>query len=239
MIQVKNRQISPPNSLSEKRNYDGEDVKIALSNLSTGCKCVYCERLLPKLDEKNTDKLRAIEHFYPKELYPNKKFEWKNLFWICKNCNSKKLYFDTGKEPFVHPENDNPEDYFEYDACHQIKPAQNSPNKIASENTIEKTMTSGTIRYVSSFFEMFIELQNELEKKIKAYKKAKEVNKRNLLKEFLIALEDLRNFGDSPQPYAGRRRFLIRCSNAIQEIIQEINNNLELLNLTEPFEWKW
>ncbi len=51
MIQVKNRQTTPPESLAEQRKYDGEDVKKALSEMSTTCKCVYCERILPKLDE--------------------------------------------------------------------------------------------------------------------------------------------------------------------------------------------
>ena len=242
MIQVKNRQITPPESLAEQRDYDGEDVKIALSNLSTGCKCVYCERILPKLEELNTNSIRAIEHFYPKTIYHKQKFEWKNLFWVCKNCNSTKRHFDTLNEPFVHPENDNPENYFEYSVSHRIKIATDSPNQIKSENTIARTMEKRSleISWGSKILLDFQKFEIDLESSFKKYQQiSQNIAKIRHLEKIIDVFAAIKGFANDDEEYAGRRRWLIRNSEIIQVITQEINNNKEILGLTEDFEWKW
>ncbi len=44
------------------------------------CRCVYCEDSLA--DE--------IEHFWPKDLYPDKVFAWENYLYACGPCNGPK-----------------------------------------------------------------------------------------------------------------------------------------------------
>ncbi len=242
MIRIKNRQTNLPNSLIDQNKYDGEDVKIALSVMSTGCKCVYCERLLPKLDELNTHDIRAIEHFYPKKLYPLQKFKWSNLFWVCKNCNSTKLNYDTQNNPFVHPENDDPEDYFEYDYSHQIKVNKFSPNEEKNKNTIERTMGKRVleITWGSVILFQFQMFEIDLEKNLKKYERSTKQNtKLKYLKQILGVIQDLKIFANDEKEYAGRRRFLIRQSLVIKAITQEINHHQTELGLSEPFTWVW
>ena len=94
-------------------------------------KCVFCEGSAELTSFLN------IEHFHPKSIYYEEAFEWVNLFPSCSRCNTSKLAHDTKKEPIVHPENDNPEDFFVYNNLLLI-PSLNSPNKKKSQITIDK-----------------------------------------------------------------------------------------------------
>ena len=41
--------------------------------------------------------VETIEHFYPKSSYPDRAFEWRNLFYCCTRCQAaKKESFDIG-----------------------------------------------------------------------------------------------------------------------------------------------
>lgn len=59
-------------------------IKSALLAMSHN-KCAYCEC---KLDEES--KYMEVEHFLPKDDYPNQVVDWNNLLPSCKRCNTKK-----------------------------------------------------------------------------------------------------------------------------------------------------
>lgn len=48
-------------------------------------KCCYCEQKVPKKGH-----LKAVEHFYPKSVYKNRRNDWKNLLLACAQCNGQK-----------------------------------------------------------------------------------------------------------------------------------------------------
>lgn len=75
---------------SLKKGRKPRSVKEAFQKMNRGSSyCMYCE-----YSPANT-----IDHFWPKMRYPEKAFNWNNLFWTCSNCNSAKgESFDLDKE---------------------------------------------------------------------------------------------------------------------------------------------
>lgn len=60
-----------------------------LLQYESGNRCVYCERKLG-LSSSSGD----VDHFYPKFKYPERAFEWDNLFLSCHDCNRLKGSYD-------------------------------------------------------------------------------------------------------------------------------------------------
>lgn len=92
--------------LFKSRNVKGNKVfdaiKVTLNEISPGIqRCMYCED--SKCDE--------VEHFYPKDLYPQFCFQWSNYLYACGTCNGPKnnqfAIFRTGTGLFqkVNPAN--------------------------------------------------------------------------------------------------------------------------------------
>lgn len=88
-------------------------------------KCAYCEA--PSIDGTQAG---DIEHFQTKDAYPEKAFDWENLFLSCSRCNqSLKKTFDVGVNyPFaiLKPDVDNPMDYFEFKFLEFVDSSGNS-----------------------------------------------------------------------------------------------------------------
>ncbi len=86
MVKIK-RSFPAPSSLAEeaKRNgkYDREDVIKRLQK-DFHNKCYICE--MKELQDPN------VEHLLPHKngKYPDRKFDWENLFWSCGHCNGIK-----------------------------------------------------------------------------------------------------------------------------------------------------
>lgn len=82
MIKIE-RSSKIPDSLKEKREYNGCDVVMQLKH-DFYDKCYICG-IKPVQDPK-------IEHLLPYKngRYPERKFDWQNLFWSCGHCNSIK-----------------------------------------------------------------------------------------------------------------------------------------------------
>lgn len=68
-------------------------------------KCAYCE------GRPEPESYVQVEHYKPKDIYPNDVVAWENLLPICQDCNTQKGTFDTGKHPIVNPRTDNPNDH--------------------------------------------------------------------------------------------------------------------------------
>ena len=82
MIRVAKSSVIPC-SLSTTKAYDGSDVLQQLED-DHHMKCYLCERSLC------TD--FQVEHHQSKEIYPELRQDWNNLFWTCAYCNGKKRH---------------------------------------------------------------------------------------------------------------------------------------------------
>ncbi len=81
-----------------------EYIKKALLEMSHG-KCCYCERRV------NQEGYMHIEHFFSKNLFPQRVVEWLNLLPCCERCNKLKGTHKTHIEPIIHPIHNNPKDF--------------------------------------------------------------------------------------------------------------------------------
>lgn len=106
MIKITRPACPHPGAL-ENENYKHPTNKEALREASHG-KCMYCE--------SNIDATYPgdVEHILPKDenAYPELKFNWENLGFVCWRCNNfKSNKFDT-EHPLINPYVDNPTDHF-------------------------------------------------------------------------------------------------------------------------------
>jgi len=83
-----------------------DELKRQLLESSQG-KCAYCEC---RITEES--KYLEVEHFLPKDTYPDEVLTWDNLLPSCKRCNGQKGTHDTGVEPIVDPYRSDPRDHF-------------------------------------------------------------------------------------------------------------------------------
>lgn len=66
---------------NKRRNRTFDEVKQVLIQMCSGSRrCMYCED--SRADE--------VEHIYPKDLYPDRTFDWDNYLYICGACNGGK-----------------------------------------------------------------------------------------------------------------------------------------------------
>lgn len=75
------------------------EIRILLAEESQG-RCVYCEQ------EIGITSYGQVDHFYPRFEYPNRCFDWDNLFLSCQLCNNVKGNFDpckNGELEILHP----------------------------------------------------------------------------------------------------------------------------------------
>ncbi|UPQ80512.1 TIGR02646 family protein [Flavobacterium azooxidireducens] len=97
---------------AEKR-YNHTDVKSALKKMFNK-KCAFCESRITHVD------YGQIEHFKPKSKYPELCFEWNNFLLSCSICNGKankgdKFPLENEDGPFIHPVDENPQDFFKFE----------------------------------------------------------------------------------------------------------------------------
>lgn len=82
-------------------------------------RCAYCERAVS--EDKG-----HIEHFRKRKLYRDKTFEWKNLFYSCcenfscGKLKDNKVHNQEENERLIDPCEENPEDFFVFDAQGKI-----------------------------------------------------------------------------------------------------------------------
>lgn len=88
-----------------KNKYNQDDVKATLKR-ETSDKCMYCESYISAVAPEH------IEHYRPKDIYPELSFEWSNLGLSCPWCNIKKNDKFDEQCAFINPYIDNPEDHF-------------------------------------------------------------------------------------------------------------------------------
>lgn len=91
-------------------------------------RCAYCERVV-------SEGKGHIEHFRKRALYPDKTFEWKNLFYSCceeSSCGKQKdctVRQREENERLIDPCEENPEDFFVFDDRGQIAVRSTVPGR--------------------------------------------------------------------------------------------------------------
>jgi uncharacterized protein (TIGR02646 family) len=90
-----------------QNNRTFREIRNVLKKMATGIeRCMYCE------DSQGI----AIEHFWPKSIYPERAFDWLNYLIACSECNSNvkrdQFPLDETGEPFlVNPVEEDPFDH--------------------------------------------------------------------------------------------------------------------------------
>jgi uncharacterized protein (TIGR02646 family) len=95
---------------TQDRVWDIDWLKKAIAAKSFG-KCCYSDI---RLNEEG--KYMEVEHFLPKNKYPDLVLEWQNLNPSCKPCNVKKGEHDPNIAYIVNPFNDNPKEFLYFNA---------------------------------------------------------------------------------------------------------------------------
>jgi uncharacterized protein (TIGR02646 family) len=83
--------------------------------------CAYCEAAL---------KAWHIEHFYPRDRYPQRTFDWDNLFGSCNSAESCGGYKDQKGKPYqphdlIHPCQHHPDSFLFFSQDGQVQPRVN------------------------------------------------------------------------------------------------------------------
>ena len=218
------------------KNYAHSDVASALKGKSGKAKCVYCESYVDVTCYAN------IEHFLPKSVCPSETFEWDNLFVGCTVCNTPKNNFDTSKEPFVHPVNDNPEDYLTFDDLIYIPKSKTGAAFQKARNVIDKCNLERIplARKHAEIQYTFMSTKDALVKKIENYRRRREDSKRlQDVVDLLTSLNTLSQEASDDAEYAGYMRYLLRKYSVIKEAMDIINIHKDDLGLPEGFKWSF
>lgn len=93
-----------PNPRALASNYRHPDNKVVLIRASFG-KCMYCESKVTAVSSGD------VEHIKPKSKYPELKFEWNNLGFVCSKCNRAKWDKFDESSPYINPYEEEPRDH--------------------------------------------------------------------------------------------------------------------------------
>ena len=216
--------------------YKHDDILEALERDRGGKKCVYCESL------NEVTSFAHIDHYHPKSLYPNETFCWDNLFMGCQICNTHKDNFDTSLEPFVHPLNDDPEEYLTFDELRIVPRSMdfNSEDYKKAYNVIDKCYLWRTAlsRKYSLILIHFYEYESSLRKSVAHYKTlVQDVARKRIAIEILDSLSTLSQMASPDAEYAGYMRYLLRKFEVIREAVSIINSYPNDLVPDTAFEW--
>lgn len=208
MIQLQ-KTTTAPASLANKDKYYGEDV-IDLLAKDHYDKCYICERQL------TTD--FQVEHLHSQKHYPDEKYNWENLFFVCSYCNGKKSANFDGivnptkeaiEEKIVQKLNyrDNKADFIRNDTSKAIEQTIILLKRIFNgKNAIRKVREE-------KFFKEFISKMNNFEKAINDYLSTPTSEAKEVIRE-LLSIE---------QEFLGFKYWIIKNNPAL---FREFSNNI-------------
>jgi len=166
MIQLQ-KTTTAPASLATKNKYDGEDVKALLAKDHYD-KCYICERQL------TTD--FQVEHLHSQEHYPDEKYNWENLFFVCSYCNGKK---SANFDGIVNPTKEAIEEKQQTIVLlNRIFNGKNAIRKVKEER----------------FFEEFLSKMNNFEKAVNDYLSAPTQETKEVIRELLSIEQEFLGF---------------------------------------------
>lgn len=156
-------------------------------------KCAFCECL----PEEGGGYI-AVEHFYPKSIYPEKAFEWNNLLPICTQCNTNKLDFDSQEKELINPYIDDPKEHFKFDTI--ILKEKNNLSEYSKSKMTKDIYKLNRTPLLRARANLLVEISNFIEKLEEAIKeinkkdlsKRKKLNRISKLKDILLDIEDLK-----------------------------------------------
>ncbi len=99
MIKLNKQQCPNPTVLQS--NYKHTDIKKAIKDDSFD-KCIYCESKVSHVY------FGDVEHMKPKSKFPELEFDWDNLGYVCRKCNSEKSDKWDNQYPFINPYTEDP-----------------------------------------------------------------------------------------------------------------------------------
>ena len=208
MIQLQ-KTTTAPASLANKDKYYGEDV-IDLLAKDHYDKCYICERQL------TTD--FQVEHLHSQKHYPDEKYNWENLFFVCSYCNGKKSANFDGivnptkeaiEEKIVQKLNyrDNKADFIRNDTSKAIEQTIILLKRIFNgKNAIRKVREE-------KFFKEFISKMNNFEKAVNDYLSAPTPETKEVIRE-LLSIE---------QEFLGFKYWIIKNN---RTLFREFSNNI-------------
>ena len=187
MIQLQ-KTTTAPASLANKKRYDGDDVKDLLAKDHYD-KCYICER------QRTTD--FQIEHLHSQEHYPNERYNWENLFFVCSYCNGRKSSSFDGianptkeaiEEKIVQTLNYDKADFATNDTSEAIQQTIVLLNRIFNwKNSIRKVKEE-------RFFEEYLSKMNNFEKAVNDYLSAPTSETKQVIRELLSIKEEFLGF---------------------------------------------
>lgn len=213
-----------PKEIRDKaiKYYRHDDIKLTLFKSSNN-KCAFCESI-----PEDGGGFIAIEHFYPKSIYPESTFEWNNLLPICNKCNIDKLDYDTKKNEVINPYVDDPEEMLEFINI-RLKEKDDLKNKIKSKNTIRE-YSLNRITLLNMRSQILCSLANfeeRLEVKLEEVMEEEGRKKINRTKELRGILDEIEIIADVKKT----NYFFIRDYLKKSEIFQRVQKYIKNLNI--------
>ena len=220
-------------------HYKHDDIHTALKNGKVVERCIYCERDITTGDKN-------VEHYHPKSIYSSETFEWDNLFSACVLCNRPKGSFDTGVEPFIHPVNDDPEEYLSYDGIvirPRYKATTNQMNHDKGMNVIEKCELYRSELYpgLADVMVRVSEKANELRENVEKYNgyMRRDALERKA-REIMVKLNGIKVLARGDKENAGFARECLRQNALVQEAVRIVNCHACILGLgAAGYDWGW
>lgn len=219
---------------SATKFYRHPDIQAALKNCNGLAKCVYCESLIDLTSPC------SIEHYYPKSLYPNRTFEWENLFTCCSLCNTAKGDFDTGKQPFVHPVIDNPEDYLTFRNIMYVPKSTTGVEHQKAQNVIDQCnlQRRPLIYEHSQILIAFVGCCDAIKENLEKFSSHQRESCRiSDLSKILSTLCGLKKEASNDAKYSGFMRYLLRDYEVIRNAVALVNQHKSELGLIDDFDW--
>lgn len=93
-----------PNPEALTTNYKHPDNKGALQRACAD-KCMYCE------SKVTATYFGDVEHLKPVDRFPQLKFTWENLGYVCAKCNNSKRAKWSEETPFINPFDEDPHEH--------------------------------------------------------------------------------------------------------------------------------
>ena len=214
--------------------YKHPDISNALKGKTSKAKCIYCETYVDVSCYAN------IEHYLPKSVYPDQTFKWSNLFMGCTLCNTPKNDFDTGREPFIHPEKEDPEEYLTFDDLMYVPKYMNGEPHQKAKNVIDKCdlQRIPLIQAHALILVSYMKSRDALIERIGKYNTHKAANaKLNDALAIYNTMIVLKNEVANEAQYAGFMRYLLRKSSEVHDAVWIINQHKTELGLSNDFYW--
>ena len=218
------------------KHYSHPDIVAALKGTLGNTKCIYCESYVDVTCFSN------IEHFHPKSVSPDETFDWDNLFVGCTVCNTPKNSFNTSKEPFIHPVNDNPEDYLTFDDLVYIPKAKKGLAYQKAKKVIDncKLERIPLAREHASIQFAFMSNKEALRKKVELYNGRKSDSLRfQDAVEIYTSLVGLDKEACDEAEYAGYMRYLLRKHDVVKDAVAIVDKHRGELGIPDGFHWSF